>query len=150
MNRIIQIFPYNYQNDLIANYAHEIRRKVFVIEQSVAAHLEFDEFETCCQHYLAYYENRAAGTARWRQTSEGIKLERIAVLPAFRSRGIGAAILKHLIEEVKRYFKPIYVTAPLAVCGWFEKQGFVIVGNEFIEAGIPHRKLVLPGWPPAV
>lgn len=144
---MIQIFPFNYQHNLIASHAHEIRRKVFVVEQSVESTQEFDQYETFCQHYLAYFENRAVGTARWRETDQGIKLERIAVLPQYRCNGIGAILLKHLIEDVKIHNKCIYVTAQLHMCKWFEKNGFVLEGDEFIEVGIPHRKLVLPGWP---
>lgn len=144
---MIQIFPFNYQHNLIASHAHEIRRKVFVVEQSVEPTQEFDRFETCCQHYLAYFENRAVGTARWRETDQGIKLERIAVLPQYRNHGIGTILLKHLIEDVKIHNKFIYVTAQLHMCAWFEKNGFALEGEEFIEVGIPHRKLILPGWP---
>ncbi|MCC6385423.1 MAG: GNAT family N-acetyltransferase [Bacteroidia bacterium] len=144
---MIQVFPFNYQHNLIAAHAHEIRRKVFVIEQNVQPDMEFDDHETRCQHYLAYHDNRAVGTARWRETEEGIKLERFAVLPQYRNKGIGTILLKHLIEDVKFHFKPIYVTAQLHMCPWFEKNGFEITGDEFIEVGIPHRKLIFPGWP---
>lgn len=82
---MIQIFPFKYHNNFIASHAHEIRRKVFVLEQHVEQDLEFDEHEPQCQHYLAYLDNRSVGTARWRITDEGLKLDG---LPYFRSTGI--------------------------------------------------------------
>lgn len=143
---MIQVFPFNYQQNFIATHAHEIRRKVFVLEQHIQQDLEFDQFEPECHHYIAYLGNRAVGTARWRETPDGIKLERFAVLPQYRNKGIGRVLVNHLIEEVKPLKKPIYVTAQTHMYEFFEKTGFVLqaFAGEFIEAGIPHYKLILP------
>lgn len=144
---MIQIFPFNYQHNMIAAHAHQIRKKVFVIEQNVNPDMEFDCFETQCQHYLAYFENRAVGTARWRETMDGIKLERIAVLPQYRNKGIGKILLMHLIEDVKIHNRPIYVTAQTHMYLFFEKCGFQKLEGELTEVGIPHYKLVYSSWP---
>lgn len=144
---MIQVFPFNYQNNFIASHVHEIRRKVFVLEQNVRQEMEFDQFEPVCHHYIAYLDNRAVGTARWRETAEGIKLERFAVLPPYRNKGIGKVVISHLIQDVKPMHKPIYVTAQTHMYEFFEKVGFVLLPGEFIEAGIPHYKLILPDWP---
>ena len=138
---MIQIFTFNYQNNFIASHAHEIRRKVFVLEQHIEPQLEFDEHEHSSHHYIAYLDNRAVGTARWRETEEGIKLERIAVLPQYRNRGIGTVLIKHLIELAKPFNKTIYVTSQTYMTDFFERAGFVLQAGEFIETGIPHCKL---------
>ena len=57
-----------------------IRKNVFVIEQEVDPAKEYDEFEDSSTHFLASVEGSPAGTARWRFTKNGIKLERFAVL----------------------------------------------------------------------
>ncbi|MFI5220104.1 MAG: GNAT family N-acetyltransferase [Bacteroidia bacterium] len=141
---MIQIFPFKYHNNFIASHAHEIRRKVFVLEQHVQQNLEFDEHEPQCHHYLAYLDNRSVGTARWRLTDEGAKLERIAVLPQYRNKGIGTVIVNHLIEDARAHNKTIYVTAQTFMYEFFEKMGFVLQPGEFIEAGLAHYKLILP------
>ncbi|EIM74571.1 N-acetyltransferase GCN5 [Nitritalea halalkaliphila LW7] len=71
--------------------AFEIREKVFVIEQEVAPEEEYDAFEDSSRHFLALLEGKAIGTARWRKTENGVKLERFAVLREARNAGAGSA-----------------------------------------------------------
>ena len=75
------------ENDL--KIAFTIRKKVFVEEQKVPENIEWDEFEYSANHVLAYIQDKPAGTARWRRTQKGMKLERFAVLPEFRFCGVG-------------------------------------------------------------
>ena len=70
------------QSDLTA--AFEIRKKVFVIEQAVDPAREYDEFENSSAHFIARLDGIPVGTARWRFTGNGVKLERFAVLEAAR------------------------------------------------------------------
>ncbi len=80
--------------------AFRIRKEVFVREQFVDEVLEYDEYESTSKHYLAIYNDEAVGTCRWRFTDKGIKLERFAVIRPYRSKGIGAAMLKHVLEVI--------------------------------------------------
>ncbi len=124
--------------------AFEIRRIVFILEQKVTEKEEFDEFDMNCEHFLGYYGIDPAGTARMRTTEKGVKLERFAVLPEFRRKKVGSEILKRLIEEAKMH-KPemIYLHAQTEVRRFYEKHGFAAEGHEFIEADIPHIKMIL-------
>lgn len=119
-----------------------IRRDVFVTEQEVDESLEW-EYEDEAVHFLAYYDTIPAGTARYRRTEKGIKLERFAVLPAFRGKGIAAALLLHVLEETRPMHPYIYLHAQLSAVGLYEKHGFEKEGNLFEEATIQHYKMVL-------
>src|SRR5690349_19849615 len=81
--------------------AFSIREKVFVEEQKVPLDAEYDQHEKSANHYLATYNGIPCGAARWRQTDNGIKLERFAVLPEYRSQAVGSQILKKVLEDVK-------------------------------------------------
>jgi len=48
----------------------EVRRTVFVIEQSVSEEEEYDEFETSSTHLFATCDNQVVGTCRFRNTSQ--------------------------------------------------------------------------------
>jgi|ERR1017187_6776483 predicted GNAT family N-acyltransferase len=122
-----------------------IRKKVFVEEQNVNREDEFDEFDTTSNHYLAYYGPIKAGTARWRITEEGIKLERFAILKKYRNKGIGTAILNKVMEVVKKEGKKIYLHAQLPAIKFYERAGFVKEGNMFSECNIDHYKMVYKG-----
>lgn len=128
--------------------AHYIREKVFVEEQKVSREEEYDEFENDSRHFLAYILNdeEACGTARWRFTKHGIKLERFAVLPAFRSKRVGSALLKNVLEDIQQndisVGKKIYLHAQIQAIGLYKKFGFKVEGDMFQEAGIQHYLMV--------
>lgn len=123
--------------------AYAIRRQVFVEEQNVSPEEEYDEFEGISRHFLLFDDGQPAGTARWRHTEKGIKLERFAVLPAYRNRGAGSLLVKSVLDEVKEQGKTVYLHAQVAAMKLYERAGFKSTGPLFFEAGIPHYKMVL-------
>ena len=121
--------------------AFDIRNTVFVKEQNVDPNIEIDNNEASAFHYLAYDKNTSVGAARWRNTSEGIKLERFAVIKSYRGKGVGTEILKAVLDDVDKS-KVIYLHAQIQSVPFYEKNGFVRIGEEFIEAGIKHYKMI--------
>jgi len=120
--------------------AFNIRREVFVIEQMVSETEEYDQ-EDVSTHYIALYDGLPVGTARYRTTLNGIKLERFAILKSFRSRGVGSAILKHMLQELSAFEGLIYLHAQLTAMGLYSKFSFEAIGEQFDEAGIQHYKM---------
>jgi predicted GNAT family N-acyltransferase len=118
-----------------------IRTAVFVQEQGVDPTLEYDEHDTESHHYLCKHDGKAIGTGRWRETAEGIKLERFAVLANYRNQGIGALILKKMLEEILPLKKTVYLNAQLTAVAFYQKHGFVVQGEVFYEANIGHLKM---------
>lgn len=125
-----------------------IRQKVFVEEQKVAAEDEYDEFETISHHFMALSDKTPCGTARWRTTSNGIKLERFAVLAEFRGKGVGQALVKTVLDDVfsqqPEPIESVYLNAQVTAMPLYARFGFKAVGPMFEECGIQHYKMVLP------
>lgn len=121
--------------------AFAIRRSVFVEEQGVSAVLEFDGLDDEARHLLAALDGEPAGTLRIRLLEQGqvAKIERVAVLAAHRQRRIGRALLDAALE-VARSAGAIEARlhAQTVVQGFYAGLGFVAVGPEFEEDGIPH------------
>ncbi len=138
---LMDVFPINYNEKHIAELVHEIRRKVFVVEQHIDPMIEFDTHENISQHYLAYYKNKAAGTARWRETEHGIKLERFSVLKEYRNSGIGRMLVDRILADVIPTGKKVYLHAQTTTVRFYEKAGFKVTGELFYEANIPHYKM---------
>lgn len=119
----------------------DIRHEVFVIGQNCPKEIEY-EFEEESIHFIAYYNNEPAGTARIRETENGFKLERFAVLDAFRNKGIGSALVAHLLNETIPFKRKIYLHAQLTAAPLYAKHNFKPVGENFWEADIEHVKMV--------
>lgn len=128
--------------DDLASMAFGIRQLVFVDEQHVSPDEEYDEYETESLHYLIEVDGQPAGTARWRFTPKGIKLERFAILPAFRNKGAGTAILQAVLEDVLKESGQIYLHAQVAAMNLYLRAGFRAEGDLFYEAGIPHYRMI--------
>ena len=127
--------------------AFTIREKVFVEGQGVPATLENDIHDrTDARHYLAHTaEGTPAGAARWRETENGVKLERFAVLEEFRNQEIGATILHAVLAEVRAELPDaeVYLNAQLRAVPFYERHGFKKQGEMFEEANIQHFRMVL-------
>jgi predicted GNAT family N-acyltransferase len=127
--------------------AFTIREKVFVEGQGVPATLENDLHDrTDARHYLARTaDGTPAGAARWRETENGVKLERFAVLESFRNQEIGAALLHAVLADVQAELpdSEIYLNAQLRAVPFYERHGFRKEGQVFEEANIQHYKMTL-------
>ncbi len=127
--------------------AFRIREEVFVREQRVPAEEEYDQYETASRHFLAYDEGVPCGTARWRFTSKGIKMERFAVLEKYRSRKVGSALVRAVLRDIWQHpqfnGQLIYLHAQVTAMPLYTKFGFHPVGDIFLECEIQHYKMEL-------
>ena len=144
---MITVSRFNFENQLLFATALQIRTTVFVGEQNVDPALEHDKFEEFAQHYLIYFDEKPVGAARWRETSEGIKLERFAVLAKYRNMQVGAQLLKQVVEDVLPFGKQIYLHAQINAVRFYERHGFSVSGESFEEAKIIHYKMILVFFP---
>jgi predicted GNAT family N-acyltransferase len=122
--------------------AWAIRHEVFVIGQDCPEELEWENEEEST-HYLASINGEPVGTARWRKTSNGYKLERFAVLDQARNKGVGSALVQTLVNELKPSNELLYLHAQLAAAPLYARHGFKPHGEHFWEAGIEHIKMVI-------
>ena len=114
-----------------------IRERVFVVEQRVPAHEEWDDQDELSAHLLARTAKRdAVGTGRLQPDG---KITRMAVLEDWRGKGVGEALLEALIVAAVRQGAAIpWLHAQVSAIGFYERFGFATDGNPFDEAGIPH------------
>jgi predicted GNAT family N-acyltransferase len=119
-----------------------IRRAVFVVEQRVSEAEEWDGLDADCTHVLALSAAGAPiGTGRLLPDA---RIGRMAVLMAWRGRGVGGALLQALIALAReRGCGETRLHAQTHAAGFYRKFGYVAVGDEFMEAGIPHIEMRL-------
>jgi predicted GNAT family N-acyltransferase len=120
--------------------ASPIRFQVFVREQRVPAEIELDDMDAPSLHAIAFENEKPIGTGRLLPDGH---IGRMAILKEWRRRGIGAAILKALIDAAERRGdREIALSAQLHAVEFYRTHGFEPVGDVYEEAGIPHQAMV--------
>lgn len=122
-----------------------IRRKVFIEEQGVPETMEWDADDAASLHFLALV-SAGSPIACARLLPDG-HIGRMAVLPAWRRRGVGRALLDAAIGAARaRGDATVRLSAQAHAVGFYVRAGFVAEGGAYEEAGIPHvamlRRLV--------
>ena len=128
-------------NEKELDICFSIRRKVFIEEQDIPEDIEMDDILVNAQSICAIFDGEYVGTARYRETSSGVKLERFAVLKEHRFRGVGKALVNFIFDHFDQR-KDIYLHAQEPVVDFYSLLGFKKVENKFYEAGIPHWKMI--------
>lgn len=134
-------------NDHDLDVAFDIRIVVFVDQQKVPMEEEIDQFENDSIHFLAKFDGIPCGAARWRFTETGVKLERFAVLKEYRGKGVGARLVKSVLNDIHLHSEYtnqlMYLNAQIEAVPLYQKFGFKPVGEMFLECDIDHMRMEL-------
>jgi predicted GNAT family N-acyltransferase len=129
---------------VIKQQALGVRRRVFVEEQGVDPAIEQDGLDDACRHAVAWCDGKVIGTGRLLPEPAGLRLGRMAVLPAHRRRGVGSMLIACLLAWARENgHRRVYVHAQTHAVGFYARHGFGPVGSSFLEAGIPHIEMEL-------
>jgi ElaA protein len=122
-----------------------LRRVVFIEEQGVSEADEVDGLDDSAIHLLACLNDSPVGTARLMLKGDTGKIGRVCVVQKARGTGLGAALIRAALAEFQAMPGVSRVTlgAQSHATGFYAALGFRIIGEEFIDAGIPHREMVL-------
>ena len=141
-----QSLKVKYFDELSTRELYEIlraRAEVFAVEQNCvyqdldgkdykSLHVFFDRGESVTAYLRAFFKD-----------GETVQMGR--VLTTKRGIGLGAKLLKYAIEEIERRFNPkqIYIESQTHAVGFYEREGFKVCSDEFMDAGIPHVEMKL-------
>ncbi|MDD2701180.1 MAG: GNAT family N-acetyltransferase [Sideroxydans sp.] len=119
-----------------------IREAVFIREQGVPEELEWDEFDETCRHALALsLSGEAVGCGRILPNGH---IGRIAVMQSWRKQKVGTALMEALLDEARsRKYPAVDVDAQMHAVPFYQNFGFATVGEQFMDAGLPHIKMTL-------
>jgi predicted GNAT family N-acyltransferase len=121
-----------------------IRDEVFIVEQSVPVDLERDEHDSDALHFIALADGRSVGTARvvLRDDGASAKIGRVAVCRSNRGFGIGK-LLMAAIEGTPDlgHVHNFLLDAQTHAQQFYARLGYQAYGDEFMDAGIPHRHM---------
>jgi len=115
-----------------------VRHQVFVVEQKVPEDQEWVGDDDQFIAVLAVDQNQQPiGTGR---ISAGGVIGRMAVLKAWRGKGVGSAILDKLFQlGAESGQQQFTLSAQLHAIPFYAARGFVAEGPVYLDAGIEHR-----------
>lgn len=140
MNLVSKFF-----HELSAEELYEIlkvRAEIFVVEQQ-CPYLDPDGMDYRSLHVF-YEENGeiAAYLRAFRKDEKTVQMGR--VLSAEHGKGLGRLILSQGLQQIREKLNPerIYIEAQCYAKGFYEREGFRVCSDEFLEDGIPHVQMI--------
>lgn len=124
-----------------------IRNQVFTIEKNVPVEIEVDEqdaLDSDCDHFLIANDEMPVGALRCKHTENNkVKLQRFCIIKECRGQDYGKRAVE-LVEDTyrKQGVDCIEIDSKYHVHEFYEKCGYEIVSDVFLEADVPHVKMV--------
>ena len=129
---------------------YRARQQVFVIEQG-CAYLDADGADPQCWHLTAWSAAQAEPLAYARVVAPGVtypeaSIGRVITSSAARGTGLGRELVRRAVAEAEALFPGagIRISAQAHLQRFYGAFGFVAVGGEYMEDGIPHIEMLRP------
>jgi predicted GNAT family N-acyltransferase len=115
---------------------------VFINEQKVPESLEWDDFDHDAIHLIAI--DKGTNTIGCARILANGHIGRMAVLKGKRGKGVGKALLAKAISICKvNGYKQLRLSAQNHAVIFYEKFGFTICSDEYLDANIWHVDMQL-------
>jgi predicted GNAT family N-acyltransferase len=128
----------------------ELRTRVFVDEQGVPPEIEQDDADAGAVHVISRADDGrivATGRLLLAPGSTTATIGRMASDASVRGDGHGSAVLTELHRQAAACgISEVELHAQVSARGFYERAGYVAVGDPYVEAGIAHitMRRVLP------
>lgn len=129
-------------SDLSAEEVYEIiksRTEVFLLEQNIICQ-DLDDMDYVCLHCFFKDGKRVVAYMRAYEGEEANTVSIGRVLTLEHGRGTGRELIEKSIAKIKECFNctKLSLHAQKNAIGFYEKLGFSIVSDEFLEEGVIH------------
>ncbi|KGQ38959.1 GNAT family N-acetyltransferase [Gallibacterium genomosp. 1] len=118
---------------------YQARTAVFVVEQQ-CSYQEVDEIDLCAFHlWLSEQQHLVAYTRIFFQ-NEYVHFGRVLVMPDFRGKSYAQTLLRSTLAFIQQQFPNylIEIQAQHYLQEFYQKFGFVVVSDIYLEDNIPH------------
>lgn len=126
-------------------YRQMVQLRIDILRKPLGLSFTEDELESEKENILigAFEEEKMLGCCMLIRLEDGsVRLRQMAVLNNLQGKGIGRA-LTQFAENIARDigYKKITMHARKPVTGFFEKLGYRVSSDEFLEITIPHYEM---------
>ena len=117
----------------------KLRYDTFVVERGVPQDLEFDGKDSKFLHFTLWEKNTLVACLRANENGKLLHMGRFAVKKELRKNGYGKVLMEKLCEYAKeKGYLGVELSAVETAVGFYEKQGFLKIGDFYLETGVPH------------
>lgn len=126
----------------------DIRKTIFVDGQNVPLQLEIDGKDSESDHYLMMVDGNPCGVTRVRYVKDYAKIERVGILAEYQGKGLGKKLMQYVISDIQKNsnVKAVKLSAQSYAIAFYETLGFHVCSDKYMDAGIPHKDMVLEFW----
>lgn len=119
--------------------AFHLRRLVFVDEQHVPLEEELDQYEDDAIHFIGIQDHVPIAASRLRWIDNYGKLERICIRKDYRGQSYGKYVIEVMEQTIREHgYSLAKLGAQTHAITFYERLGYQIVSDVFMDAGIPH------------
>jgi len=126
----------------------KLRQDVFIIEQN-CPYPELDGKDPKCSHLLGFVGHEIVAYSRL--VPPGISypelsLGRVVIAPSQRGKGTGNELLAETLRGAVNQFGevPIKISAQSHLTKFYQRFGFEVASEVYLEDGLPHLKMLRP------
>ncbi len=129
-----------------------LRQTVFVVEQT-CAYLDCDGRDRQAFHLFGRKPEHAAPLLAYARilppgvAYDEVSIGRVVTHPCARHEGYGRALVEEALRHVDAIFgpTPIRIGAQQYLERFYRDFGFLVIGDAYLEDGIPHLPMLRPG-----
>jgi ElaA protein len=123
----------------------QLRSEVFVVEQD-CVYQDLDGIDKKAMHSWIAEDGKMVAYARFFMKNERrkiVQIGRVVVAKDKRRERYASFLMRSVMENAGRYFgaKHLYLESQTYAIPFYERLGFKICSEEFLEDGIPHVKM---------
>ena len=133
--------------NVLGQDAMRLRMQVFVREQGIPVDIEADQYDVTSLHAVALNGlGMCVATGRMLPSGEShvMRIGRMAVARPLRGTQLGRQVLDALVDAARKNGKRrVELHAQRTAESFYLRAGFVVLGEPYEEAGIPHITMVM-------
>lgn len=121
----------------------QLRCGVFMLEQRIICQ-DMDEVDKISYHIFVNDDGgRMLAYLRVFETGGEVHVGRVLTAGCVRGKGLGRVIVERALSVAEENFSglPIVLHSQEQVVGFYEKLGFEVCSQRFMEEGVPHFKM---------
>ena len=124
----------------------QLRSEVFVVEQN-CVYQDIDGKDKKAIHVIGEYDGKIVAYTRIFKAGnyfDNASIGRVVVDANYRDRKWGHDLIRESISAIQSHFgeSPITISAQLYLQKFYENHGFAVVGETYLEDGIPHIEML--------